>query len=299
MEFRGDFEATKIVRMRISSLERDAQAQIRAMTELSDLHLTKEEKEVLEKWRAKWDAGLKRICKSIEKERKHLEKEYQKQQQKELEKIAKKDASKILFVSLPGKKEREEAARTVEFKQQQKLLRDTFNANLTTLERKIESQIYEHLQLLRSKISQYRVQVESRISKKKQYLKSLQEAPYLFYVTVCNGKEITGDPEQEIQFEVWIKDDRRTKLYIEQNEAALLSNDKNQCCLWSEAEFRQYLKSRRTYLEKCAHQKGFEEGRKAGYEKGFEAGRRAGLEARIDDETDEAFDILWQKGSEE
>lgn len=294
----GDFGPEETIRVRINDLKRKAQVQIRALTDLDDLYLTKEEKEVLEKWRNQWDTDLNRIYKAIEKECNHLEKEFQKQQQKELDKIAKRDAPKFLFVSLPGKTEREEAARTVEFHQQEKLLRDALNANLAHLEQKFESQIREHLQLLHGKVSQYRVQIESRISKKMHYLKALKEAPYLFRVSASNGEEVTGDCKQEIQFEIWVREDKRAERYIEQNKSALLSSEKTQCSLWSEAEFRQYMKSRQTYLEKCAYQKGFEEGQKEAYEKGFAAGRRAGLEARIDDETDEAFENLWKGSSD-
>lgn len=294
----GDFGPEETIRVRINDLKRNAQVQIRALTDLDDLYLTKEEKEVLEKWRNQWDTDLNRICKAIEKECNHLEKEFQKQQQKELDKIAKKDAPKFLFVSLPGKKEREEAARTAEFRQQQTFLQNALNANLAELEKKLESQIHEHLQLLSGKVVLYRAQVEGRISKKMQYLKDLQEAPYLFRMIASNGAEVTGDPKQELQFEVWVREDRRVECYIAQNKASLLSSKKDQCGLWSEAEFRQYMKSRQTYLEKCAYQKGFEEGQKEAYEKGFAAGRRAGLEAQIDDETDEAFENLWKDSSD-
>lgn len=158
----------------------------------------------------------------------------------------------------------------------------------------MKSQIHEHLQQLSNKVNPYRAQVEGRISKKTQYLKSLLEAPYLFRVLAGNGEKVTGDPKQELQYEVWVRADRRAECYIEQNKAALLSSDNDQCGLWSETEFRQYPKARQAYLEKCAYQKGFEEGQKVGYEKGLEAGRRAELEARIDEETDEAFDRLWK-----
>ena len=289
-----DFAAIKPIRIRFSNLEQNAQIQIQTITDLRDLHLTKEEKDVLTKWRVQWETDLKRICKAIEKERSHIEKEFEKQQQKELEKIAKKDAPKFLFVSLPGKKDREDAAQTAEFQQQEKLLQDRLITDLTHLEKKFESQIHEHLHLLHRKVDPYRIQVENRISKKMQYLKELKETPYLFRIIASNGEEATGDPNQEIQFEVWVREDKRTECYIEQNKTALLSSEKNQCGLWSETEFRQYLKARRTYLEQCAHQKGFAEGQKAGYKKGFEAGQRAGLAARIDEETDEAFDELWK-----
>lgn len=292
MAISRDFEET--TRAQLSKLELEARAQIRTMTELNGLHLTKEEKEVLKKWRDQSENGLKRICKAIEKEYKHLEKECEKQQKKELERIAKKDAPKFLFVSLSGKKEREEAARTAEFRKQQTFLQNTLDARLADLEKKMKSQIHEHLQQLSNKVNPYRAQVEGRISKKTQYLKSLLEAPYLFRVLAGNGEKVTGDPKQELQYEVWVRADRRAECYIEQNKAALLSSDNDQCGLWSETEFRQYLKARQAYLEKCAYQKGFEEGQKVGYEKGLEAGRRAELEARIDEETDEAFDRLWK-----
>lgn len=294
MALSRDFEKAETVRVQLDRFEQEARSQIRTMTELSGLYLTEEEKEVLTKWRDQWENGLKRICKAIEKESKHLEKECEKQQQKELDKIAKKDAPKFLFVSLPGKKGREEAARTAEFRQQQTFLQNTLNTNLAELEKKLESQIHEHLQQLSNKVGPYRAQVESRISKKTQYLEELKAAPYLFRVIAGNGGKVTGDPKQELQFEVWVREDRRTGCFIEQNKAALLSSDNDQCGLWSETEFRQYLKARQAYLETCAYQKGVEEGRKAGYEKGFEAGRRAGLETRIDEETDEAFDRLWK-----
>ena len=294
MVFSRDFEATETTRAQLSKLELEARAQIQMMTELDGLHFTKEEKEVLKKWRDQWENGLKRICRATEKEYKHLEKECEKQQKKELKKIAKKDAPKFLFVSLSGKKEREEAAGTIEFRQQKTFLQNTLDAKLADLEKKMELQIREHLRQLNNKVRLYRAQVENRISKKTQYLKGLQEAPYLFRVLAGSGGEVTGDPKQELQFEVWVKEDRRAECYIEQNKGALLSSDKDQCGLWSETEFRQYLKARQAYLEKCAYKKGFEEGQKSGYEKGFEAGRRKGLEARIDEETDEAFDQLWK-----
>ena len=270
--FSRDFEATETTRAQLSKLELEARAQIQMMTELDGLHFTKEEKEVLKKWRDQWENGLKRICKAIGKEYKHLEKECEKQQ----------------------KKEREEAAGTIEFRQRKTFLQNTLDAKLADLEKKMELQIREHLRQLNNKVRLYRAQVESRISKKTQYLKGLQEAPYLFRVLAGSGGEVTGDPKQELQFEVWVKEDRRAECYIEQNKSALLSSDKDQCGLWSETEFRQYLKARQAYLEKCAYKKGFEEGQKSSYEKGFEAGRRKGLEARIDEETDEAFDQLWK-----
>ena len=205
MAISRDFEET--TRAQLSKLELEAQAQIRTMTELNGLHLTKDEKEVLKKWRDQWENGLKRICKAIGKEYKHLEKECEKQQKKELDKIAKKDAPKFLFVSLSGKKEREEAARSAEFRQQQTFLQNTLDARLADLEKKMKSQIHEHLQQLSNKVSPYRAQVEGRISKKTQYLKSLLEAPYLFRVLAGNGGEVTGDPKQELQFEVWVRED--------------------------------------------------------------------------------------------
>lgn len=64
----GDFEFEETIRVRINDLKRNAQVQIRALTDLDDLDLTKEEKEVLEKWRNQWDTDLNRICKAIEKE---------------------------------------------------------------------------------------------------------------------------------------------------------------------------------------------------------------------------------------
>lgn len=49
MAISRDFEET--TRAQLSKLELEARAQIRTMTELNGLHLTKEEKEVLKKWR--------------------------------------------------------------------------------------------------------------------------------------------------------------------------------------------------------------------------------------------------------
>ena len=299
MAFSCDVNATETTDVQLATLEQEARSKIRTMTELSGLYLTKEEKEVLAKWRGQWENGLKRICKAIEKEYKHLEKECEKQQQKELDKIAKKDAPKFLFVSFPGKKGREEASRTAEFRQQQTFLQNTLNTNLAQLEKKLESQIHEHLQQLSNKVRPYRAQVESRISKKTQHLEELKAAPYLFRVIAGNGEEVTGDPDQELHFEVWVREDRRAECYIEQNKAALLSSDKDKCGLWSETEIRQYLKARQAYLEKRAYQKGFAEGQKGGYEKGFEAGRRAGLEVRIDDERFEALDEVQRDSNEE
>ena len=55
--FSRDFEATETTRAQLSKLELEARAQIQMMTELDGLHFTKEEKEVLKKWRDQWENG--------------------------------------------------------------------------------------------------------------------------------------------------------------------------------------------------------------------------------------------------
>lgn len=57
----------------------DEKRQVRTISELSDLHLTKEEKAALAKLCGQWSTGLKRIGKTIEKEHKHLENKLEKQ----------------------------------------------------------------------------------------------------------------------------------------------------------------------------------------------------------------------------
>lgn len=288
--------------LRISGQEHDAQMQVQEITGLADLPLMKEEKDVLRKWRDKWNAEMEVFRKSAEKKLKQLDKDFQRQQKKELDKISKKDAPKILFISLAGKKQREEAAQTLEYKKQESQLQSVLNNDLVKLEKEYEAQVSSSVQLLCNKISQYRDQIERRIVKGRQELERLKEAPYLFRVAACNGDPVTGEPEQEIRFEVWVREDQRTRHYIEQNEFFLLSNPKNSCGLWVEGEFRQYLEARHEYIKECAYQNGYEEGNKDGFrkgrKKGFEEGRRAGLEAQIDDEVDEAFDELFDDDEE-
>lgn len=146
-------------------------------------------------------------------------------------------------------------------------------------------------------ISQYRVRIEHRIEKGRQALEKLKEALYLFRVTACNGEPVTGNLKQETRSEVWVREDQRTKHYIEQNEFFLLSNPEISCGLWFEDKFRKYMEARREYIKKCACQSGYEAGNQVsfqkGRQKGFEEGKRVGREAQIDDEVDAAFNELW------
>lgn len=292
-----DSEAVNAACLRINGREHDVQMEVQEIVGLVDLPLMKEEKDTLREWHDKWDSEMKGFWKLAEKKLKQMDKDFQRQQKKELDKISKKDAPKILFISLTGKKQREEAAQTPEYKKQESRLQSELNNDLMKLEKEYEAQVSSGVQLLRSKISQYRGQIERRIEKGRQELEKLKEALYLFRVTACNGEPVTGDPKQEIRFEVWVREDQRTKHYIEQNEFFLLSNPEISCGLWFEDEFRKYMEARHEYIKKCAYQSGYEEGNKVGFQKGrqkgFEEGKRAGREAQIDDEVDAAFDELW------